>query len=365
MNVYLDYAATTPLGGEVLEEMLPLLKENFGNPDSLHSYGRSAAQAVTRARDRIAEALAVKSSEVYFTSGGTEADNWAVQKIGRGSVCVSAIEHSAALSAADLRAGGKSVARSNAGGIVTAEAVKSALSEHTGLACVMAVNNETGCVQPLEEISALCKERGIPLFSDCVQAACTQDLKKICALADAVSLSGHKIYGPKGIGFLVVKKGVKITPLVAGGEQERGLRGGTLNPAACVGLAAALERAQAEREAFCARAEKLRALFEKNICAALGGEAAIDGENRASNISHMTFSAGGERLLSALDLAGVACSGGAACSAHSALPSHVMLAMGRTEEESRRGVRFSFGRETTEEEVLFAAERVIACAKRR
>ena len=135
MNVYLDYAATTPLGGEVLEEMLPLLKENFGNPDSLHSYGRSAAQAVTRARDRIAEALAVKSSEVYFTSGGTEADNWAVQKIGRGSVCVSAIEHSAALSAADLRAGGKSVARSNAGGIVTAEAVKSALSEHTGLAC--------------------------------------------------------------------------------------------------------------------------------------------------------------------------------------------------------------------------------------
>lgn len=363
MNVYLDYAATTPTDNDILKEMFSVMKEHFGNPDSLHAYGRRAAHCVTQARDAVAETLGVKPSEVYFTSGGTEADNWAVQKIGSGAVCISQIEHAAALSAAKIRAGGCRFIPANGGGIVSPEAVKGALAEDAGLVCVMAVNNETGAFQPIKEISALCKEQKIPLFSDCVQAACTLDLKEICTYADAISLSGHKIYGPKGVGVLVVKKGVKISPLIAGGEQERGLRGGTLNPAACLGFALALKRAQEGRESFCAHTGKLRDMFEERVCAALGCAVKIDGENRAPNVSHMTFISGGERLLSALDLAGVACSGGAACSAHSALPSHVMLAMGRTEEEARRGVRFSFGRETTEEEVLFAAERVISCAE--
>lgn len=363
MNVYLDYAATTPLDQDVLEKMLPLLRDNFGNPDSLHSFGRGAAYAVTNARDTVARILGVHPNEVYFTSGGTEADNWAVRSLAQGkAIVVSDIEHQAVLSAAKLR-GDFRFAHVNRGGIVAAQAIDDALCEDTGLVCVMAVNNETGCVQPLEELSALCKRKGIFLFSDCVQAATSQDLKRICKLCDCVSLSGHKLYGPKGVGALVVKKGVKLSPLIAGGEQERGLRGGTLNPAAIVGFAAALEKAQNERETFCAHTARLRDLFEETVCAALGDKVKRDGENRAPNISHLTFEKGGEALLNKLDLCGVACSGGAACSAHASLPSHVMLAMGRGEEEAKRGIRFSFGKNTTEEEVLFAVEQIVKCAR--
>lgn len=369
MNVYLDYAATTPLDGEVLEEMLPLLKENFGNPDSLHSYGRKSAYAVTSARDRVARVLGVKPSEVYFTSGGTEADNWAVRALapesGR-SACVSAIEHHAVLGAAELLGKDRvTYAFPDENGIVTAEAVSRAMREDTGVVCVMAVNNETGCLQPLEEISALCASRGAILFSDCVQAASVLDLRAVCALCGAISLSGHKIYGPKGTGVLVVRKGIKISPLIAGGEQERGLRGGTLNPAGIVGFAAALERAQAEREAFSSRVRALRDLFEKRVLSGLNAAVRIDGENRAPNISHLTFGGiGADALVNLLDLSGVAVSGGAACSARSALPSHVLLAMGRSEEEARRGLRVSFGKHTTEEETVFAADTVISCVKK-
>ncbi len=364
MNVYLDYAATTPLDERVLEKMLPLLKGNFGNPDSLHSFGRNAAYAVTQARDTVARVLGVQPNEVYFTSGGTEADNWAVRSLALGKqIVISDIEHQAVLSAAQIRSDFH-LAHVNEDGTVTAKAVEGAIGENMGLVCVMAVNNETGCIQPLEEISALCKERGILLFSDCVQAATSQDLRRICALCDSISLSGHKVYGPKGVGVLVVKKGVKLSPLIAGGEQERGLRGGTLNPAAIVGFAAALEAAQSGREAFCAHTKRLREIFEEKICSALGDSVKKDGENRASNISHLTFARGGEAFLNKLDLSGVACSGGAACSAHASLPSHVMLAMGRSEEQAKRGVRFSFGRNTTEEEVRFAADQVVSCAEK-
>lgn len=359
MKVYLDYAATTPLCKEALGAMMPLLTENFGNPDSLHFYGRKAAYAVSQARDDVADVLGVKAGEVFFTSGGTEADNWAVRALGKGKVCVSQIEHAAALSAAELRPEGATLARANGAGEITAEAVNAALAPDTGLVSVMAVNNETGVIQPLKEISALCRERGALLFSDCVQAACALDLKEILAYADAISLSGHKIYGPKGVGALVVKKG-KLGALIAGGEQERGLRGGTLNPAGICGFAFALRKAQAEREDFCARTRALRDLFEREVLSSLGGRARIDGENRVPNVSHITFDCG-EALLSRLDLCGVAASGGAACSAHAGLPSHVMLAMGKSEKEARRGVRFSFGRETTEEEVLFAARTVVSC----
>ena len=361
MNIYLDYAATTPLDERVLDEMLPFLKGAFGNPDSLHSFGRSAALAVTAARDKVAKILGVTPSEVYFTSGGTESDNWAVRSLGSGRALLSPIEHTAALSAARLREGGYSLTNVGTDGIVTAGHIEKAITADTGLVCVMAVNNETGCVQPLKEISAVCKAQKIPLFSDCEQAACTQDLKEICKFADAISLSGHKIGGPKGTGVLVVKKGAAIKPLVVGGEQERGLRGGTLNVAGIVGLAKALDLAQSSRAEFCKHTACLRELFEEKIFSALGSTVKADGENRAPNISHLTFEKGGEVFLNLLDLHGLAASGGAACSAHAALPSHVMLAMGRSEEEAKKGVRFSFGKETTREEVLFAADTVIKC----
>ncbi len=364
MNVYLDYAATAPLREEALDAMLPYLKENFGNPDSLHSFGRRAAHAVTEARDAIADILGVKSNEVYFTSGGTEADNWAVRGIGEGDILYSPIEHAATMSAIPLRNCKKAIpCRVSPNGIVQTD-FGDTMSENLALVSVMAVNNETGCIQPVERIAAYAHTHGAYFFSDCVQAACTLSLKEILKSADAVSLSAHKIGGPKGVGALVVKRGVPLKPLLAGGEQERSLRGGTLNVAGIVGFAKALGLAQAEREDFCARTERLRRIFEEKIVSALGTAAHIDGENRAPNISHITFERGGDAFLSLLDLNGVACSGGAACSAHASLPSHVMLAMGRTEEEAKRGVRFSFGRETTEEEVLFAADTVLRCAAR-
>ena len=365
MNVYLDHAATTPLREEVLEAMLPCLRENFGNPDSLHAFGRRAAHAVTEARDKIANILGVRPSEVYFTSGGTEADNWAVRGVGEGDILYSPIEHAAAMSAIPLRKCKKAVPCTvSARGTVQTD-FEGGMPEGVSLVCVMAVNNETGCIQPLEELSSLCHARGAYLFSDCVQVASSLSLREILRHADAISLSSHKIGGPKGVGALVVKKGVPLRPLIVGGEQERGLRGGTLNVAGIVGFAAALELAQREREAFCTHTGALRDLFERTVLSALGGEVKVDGEDRVPNISHLTFARGGDAFLTLLDLGGVACSGGAACSAHASVPSHVLLAMGRSEEEARRGARFSFGRETTEEETRFAASAVIAAASAR
>lgn len=358
MEIYLDYAATSPLKPQVLEAMMPYLTGKFGNADSLHTFGREAAYAVTSSRDRIAALLGVTPSEVYFTSGGTEADNWAVRRMGSGSALLSPIEHAAALSALPLRAKRGRTCAVSSGGIVRPEHLSAALREGTGLICVMAVNNETGCIQPVAELASFAHERGALFFSDCVQAACTLDLKEILRHADAISLSAHKIGGPKGVGALIVKRGVKLSPLLVGGEQERSLRGGTLNVAGIVGFAKALELAQGGREAFCAHTGRLRDLFEQKVCSTLGEEVKVDGENRAPNISHLTFARGGEAFLNVLDLHGVAASGGAACSAHAALPSHVMTAMGKTAEESRRGIRFSFGEETTEEETKTAAEKI-------
>ncbi len=361
--LYLDYAATSPLRAEVLERMLPCYREMFGNPDSLHAFGRRAAGLVGAARDEIAEILGVQPREIYFTSGGTEADNWAVRSLAAGEqFAVSAIEHAAVLSAAKLR-GEHILLQCGEDGVVPLSEVERALQAGAKLICLMAVNNETGCVQPVSEAAALCHERGALLFSDCVQAG-RCDLKALTAAADAISLSAHKLGGPKGMGLLWVRRGVKCPPLIAGGEQERGLRGGTLNVAGIVGMAEALSLAQEERAVFAAHTEAVRAVFEGYILKELGGEAKIDGTNRAANLSHITFSRGGEWLLSALDLSGVACSGGAACSAHAALPSHVLTAMGRSEDEAKRGVRFSFGLETTEEDAEEAARTVVRLIKK-
>ncbi len=359
--IYFDYAATTPVDGEALEAMLPYLKESFGNPDSAHTAGRAAARAVSEARAQVAEIVGVSPLEVYFTSGGTEADNWAARFLAEGRAAVSSIEHAAVIEGAKLRKQGHVLIPADKSGTVTPAAVSDVLTPETGLVCVMAANNETGAVQPLKEISGLCKERNAVLFSDCVQAAGYLDLKEIAALCDAVALSGHKIYAPKGVGALIVKKGVKIAPMIAGGEQERMLRGGTLNVAGIVGFSVALAIAQREREKNAKHVGAVQTLFEEKIKAAFGDSAVIDGENRLPNITHVTFENAPNALLAKLDLAGLCVSGGAACSAHSALPSHVMLAMGRSEEEARRGVRFSFGRETTREEILKAVDIIKEC----
>lgn len=362
--IYLDYAATSPLREEALEAMLPYFKEAFGNPDSLHACGRRAAAALQRARDAIAAALGVQPSEVYFTSGGTEADNWAARGIARGGAAekflVSPVEHAAVLSAVSAHRE-HVVCRVGEDGVVSPDHVRDLLAASGGVSLVgvMAVNNETGCVQPVAELAAAAHAAGAYFFSDCVQAAASCDLKELARHADALALSAHKVGGPKGVGALVVKKGVPIAPLIAGGEQERGLRGGTSNVAGAVGFARALSLAQAEREAYIRHTGSLRDAFEQRILAELGNEVRADGARRVPNISHLTFARGGTAFLNALDLAGVACSGGAACSSHSAQPSHVLMAMGRSAEEALRGVRFSFGRETTAEEAARAADTVI------
>ena len=358
--IYLDYAATTPVDEEVLSAMMPYLKTNFGNPGSMHAVGREAARAISESRAWVAQNLGVSPTEVYFTSGGTEADNWAVRYLAEGRAIVSSIEHAAIMDGVKLRKGGYALIPSNADGIITSAAVEGALTPDTGLVCVMAVNNETGSMQPLAEISALCKQRGIPFFSDCVQATYL-DLKEITKLCDAISLSAHKIHAPKGTGVLVVKKGIKLRPMLAGGEQERGLRGGTPNVAGIVGFALALDKAQRTREQGLERVRALSALFERKVKEALRESVQIDGSNRLGNISHLTFVNAGESLLARLDLKGLCASGGAACSSHSRLPSHVMLAMGRSEEEAKRGVRFSFSPETTEDEVLQAVQIIKEC----
>lgn len=361
MNVYLDYAASAPLRSEVREEMLRAFDE-FGNPDSLHAYGRRAADLLLRARDRVAAVLGVSPAEVYFTAGGTEADNWAVRCLGEKDVLLSPAEHAAVLEAAPLRDGKAHFCRVDENGIVSTDSVYT-MPESVGLVAVMGANNEVGSLQPVKELAEAAHARGAVFFSDCVQAACSQDLKEILRHADAISLSAHKLGGPKGAGVLAVKKGVKLRRLIAGGEQERGLRGGTADLAAAVGMARSLELAAAEREAFCRHTGALRDLFERTLRRELGEGVRIDGANRVPNISHLTFAQGSDALLSLLDLHGVAASGGAACSAHAARPSHVMRAMGRSEREARQGVRFSFGMETREEEVLFAARVVADCLK--
>ena len=366
--IYLDYAATAPLRQEAFEAMLPYWKENFGNPDSLHAFGRRAAAGLQSARDEIARTLGVSPAEVYFTSGGTEADNWAARGVarggGRGTLLVSPIEHAALL--APARGENAVVCEVDGSGVVSPDHVRGLLARRgdVSLVCVMAVNNETGCTQPVEALSRAAHEAGAYFFSDCVQAASVCDLRALARCCDALALSAHKVGGPRGVGALVVKKGVPLLPLVMGGDQERGLRGGTSNVAGAVGFARALSLAQAERESFARHAESLRDAFEQRILAELGEAVRVDGARRVPNISHVTFQRGGAAFLNVLDLAGVACSGGAACSAHSALPSHVLTAMGRTPEEALRGVRFSFGRETTAEEAARAAEIVVASYKK-
>ncbi len=368
-RVYLDHAATTPVDARVLAAMLPYFSEKFGNPNSPHAFGREAVTAVDDARDTVAACIGAKANEVYFTSGGTEADNWALAGIMRASAergrhfIVSAVEHHAVLEAA--RALCKegfscSVAPVDGAGAVDVAALKGLLRPDTVLVCLMAANNEVGTVQPLAEVSALCRERGILLFSDAVQAAGTLPVNVNSPRVDLLSLSSHKLYGPKGAGALYVRSGVKIAPLLFGGRQERGRRGGTVNVPACVGFAGALRLCAAEREQEHARLFALRERFARQVLAGTDALRNGDAKHSLPGVVSFTFDGtDGEAVLYALDLAGVAASGGAACSSGAPEPSHVLLAMGRSEAQARASVRFSFGRENTEEDADFAAETVV------
>ena len=404
--VYLDHAATTAADARVLKEMLPYFCEEFGNAHSLHSFGRRAVAAVDGARDAVAGLLGAKAGEIYFTSGGTEADNWALRgaahaNAARGKrVVVSAVEHPAVTEAARLLAGEGfevAVCPVDAEGILDLDAFERLVGEGACLAAVMAVNNETGAVQPLAEAARICHARGALLFCDAVQAAGAYALRVDDIPADLLSLSAHKFGGPKGVGALYVRAGTAIAPLIAGGHQERGLRGGTTNVPGAVGLAAALALARKELPLARESAGKACEHFISRVLAGIPGAhlngpraaqradtppalraanldvAAEEGakeEERAPycgrlySIANFSFDgADGDRLLALLDRAGVAASGGAACSSGSPDPSPVLLAMGRSGALAR-GVRFSFGKENTLQEADFAFECLRAAVAR-
>lgn len=371
--VYLDHAATTPLDGRVLQAMTPYLTEIYGNASSQHSYGRRAANAVTVARDKIAGIMGVSPSELYFTSGGTEAGNTALKGVcaalrGRGRhVVLSALEHPALISAAnDLREYGYEITLVNPAknGVVSADSVAGAIRPDTVFVGVMAANNEVGTIQPIKDIYAACRERNAFLYCDCVQTAGV--LPFALFPADGIGFSAHKFYGPKGFGGLYVRGNCRFERLISGGEQERGLRGGTTYVAGAVGCARALEIAEREARSNNENIRKLRDLFVKRVLAEIGGTHVNgDLQNRLPSNANISFDGcDGEQILFALDLAGIAVSTGSACSSGAVTPSRVLTSMGLDEERVKSAVRFTFGRGNTLQEVDYVTVKLKEAVER-
>lgn len=361
--IYLDNAATTPLDESVLEKMLPFMRENFGNPQSQHGAGRIAANAVVAARDKTAHILGCKSEEVYFVSGGTEAGNTALKGVcaayGKGRLIVSAIEHPALIeSAKDMQKYGFDVTFVNPDnrGIVSPQAIENAIKSDTVFCAVMAANNETGVIQPVEEIGEVCKKHGVFYYCDCVQTAGV--LPFPTAHCDALGISSHKFYGPRGFGALYIKNGSKINRLISGGMQERGFRGGTLDAASAVGLAEALQNAACGADENNKKIADLRDMFVKRVLEEIEGTH-LNGDkiNRLPANANISFDGcDGENILFLLDLNGIAVSTGSACSAGAVSPSHVLTAMGFDTARAKSAVRFTFGKYNTADEVAAAVE---------
>ena len=359
-RIYLDCASTTPTDNAIVEKMLPYFTDVFGNADSPHANGRKAMNAVDFSRDKLAKLLNAKPSEIYFTSGGTEADNWAMfsgaralKPLGRNKILLSSIEHHAVLSSAEkLKEEGFVVEYIpvNDGGRVELSVVKSLLDDTVGLVAVMAVNNETGVRQPVEEIAKLCKENGCLFFTDAVQLAPHEPIDVKALGVDMLSLSAHKFYGPKGVGALYIKSGVKTKGLIVGGEQERGLRGGTTNVPLVVGLSEAYEKVRKEMGETETRISELKALFLRELTSI--SDVTVNGDTDGAVLNVRFHGVSGTDFVYAMDLKGVSLSVGSACSSASVKPSHVLMAMGRTEREAKECVRFSLGKATTEEEIV-------------
>lgn len=364
--IYLDYAATSPLRREVREAMLPFMEERFGNPSSLHRWGREARAALEDARARLAEVLGAGPLEVLFTRGGTEADNMAV--LGRahfapGSpVVCSSIEHKAVLAAARattrLTGSAFHVVGVDRDGVVNEAEIYALLEAKPAVVSVMWANNEVGSVQPVERIAERCREAGVVFHTDAVQAFGKLEVRVDRVPAAMLSLSAHKVGGPKGVGLLFARKGTRFHPLVYGGSQERGLRPGTEDVAGAVGFAVAAELATRDREAETARLGALRDRLEAGLRAAIP-DLCVNAAGAARLPTHLNVCIPGVdsgALVPALDLEGIAASGGSACNSGAADPSHVLTAMGLDADAAAPSVRFSLGRETTDAQI----DRVLA-----
>ena len=353
MAIYLDYAATTPVDGRVLQAMMDCMRENFYNPSAAYSASGAARRAQRLARQAVGRMLGCDANRVFFTSGGTESNNWAMQAARGKHAVVSAIEHASVLEAAKAFCSEVTYVQPDENGVIRPENVEKAIRPDTALVSVMWANNETGVLQPVKAIARIAHANGALFHTDAVQAfghvpADVQD-------ADLLSLSAHKFYGPRGAGCLYIRSGVSLPAMLSGGGQESGLRAGTENTPAICGLGMAAEIAEKEMAQHAERESRLMQLFLAEVlpdgvkllaanAPRLPGVAALFIPGRES-----------EAVIAKMDLAGIQISGGAACAAGSGKPSHVYRAMGLDERDAGCVIRISIGRNTTEEEILTAA----------
>ncbi|WP_346939050.1 cysteine desulfurase NifS [uncultured Clostridium sp.] len=373
--VYMDYAATTYTKPEVLEEMIPYFTEFYGNPSSIYSISRETKKAIDKARNRVAKAINADPMEIYFTGGGSEADNWVIKGIALANqnkgnhIITTKIEHHAVLHTCEyLEKQGFEVTYLDVDeeGLIRLEELKNAIKPNTILVTIMTANNEIGTVQPIKEIGAICKERKVFFHTDAVQAIghIEMDVKNMDI--DALSLSGHKIYGPKGVGVLYLRKGIRIHNLLHGGAQEKNRRAGTENVAGIVGLGKAIELAM---ENLTEEKERLTYLRDKLIkglleipYSKLNGSV---GDRRLPGNVNISFEfIEGESVLLMLDAKGICASSGSACTSGSLDPSHVLLAIGLPHEVAHGSLRLTMGAKTTEEEVDYVIETVPAIVQR-
>ncbi len=369
-KVYLDNAATTYVATEVLNEMMPCFNVFYGNPNSIHSFGREAVGLVDRARDRIAKAIGARSNEIYFTSGGTEADNWAIKGLAHAyaykgkHIITSKIEHPAVLGACKaLEAEGFEVTYLpvDQNGLVSLAELIHAIRKDTILISIMAVNNEVGTIQNIKAIGKTAKENDIVFHTDAVQAFGALKLDVMDMEIDAMSLSSHKIYGPKGVGALYVRNGIRIENLIDGGHQERNRRGGTTNVPGVVGFGKAAEISIRDMHIFNQKVKSLRDYFVKEITSKIP-YIKINGHphQKVNNIVNVSFElVDGEAVLMMLDFEGIAVSTGSACLSGATEPSYVLASMGVEPELSQGSIRFSFGRSTTKADIDYTVEKLV------
>lgn len=368
-KIYLDNAATTSLKSEVLEEMMPILKENYGNPSSIYSIGRNARKEVEKSRQTVAEILGANPSEIFFTSGGTESDNWAIRGVafaqlrkGKNHIITSKIEHHAVLhTVKELEKEGFEATYLDVdkNGFVNPEDVKAAITEKTALVTVMYANNEIGTIQKISEIGKVCHEKGVIFHTDAVQAVGHLEINVKEQNIDLLSLSGHKFHGPKGVGALYVKKGVRILNLMQGGAQESNKRPGTENVAGIVGLAKALEISMQNRQEKNKDLEKKRDFLINELLKIKRSRLNGDRIQRLPGNVNISFEGiEGESLLLLLDAAGICASSGSACTSGSLDPSHVLLAIGLVHEVAHGSLRLSLDESTTMEELEYTVSEV-------
>lgn len=371
--VYFDHAATTPMDKRVVETMQPYFSGIYGNANSTHQFGREANVAVEEAREKIADIIGAEPQNIVFTSGGTESDNAVIKGVveatGKKEIITSAIEHHAVLHTVDyLKQNGTKpvLLEPNANGKITPDRVRKAITEQTALVSLMHVNNEIGSINPIAEIANVCHDAGVPLHSDTVQSLGKLPVDVQELGVDFLSASGHKIYGPKGIGFMYIRDDAPWNSWMHGGSQERNRRGGTVNVPGIIGMAKALELCQGEMEQHTEHFTKMKHKIVEGVRDQFPNLAHFNGdlENGVPHILNISFqdtdgnALDGEMLLLNLDVEGICVSNGSACTSGAIEPSHVLMGLGLPAEKAKSSIRISMGKDNTEEQVDFFLEKL-------